>query len=120
MATSLRKQLCAFVQRRVLIERRASKRIVPVHRTLCLIQSSGGAWTTAPVYNISSTGVAVQSEQGYAPGTVLRILLVNETHTFSLATELNVVRSIKIGDPYLVAGTFARSLLHEEIVPFVW
>lgn len=119
MRMSLRKHLSSLVQRRRLIERRGSKRIVPVHRTLCLIPSTGEERTTALVHNISNMGVAVQSDQAYAPGTHLRILLVNEAHTFSLNVELTIVRSFRMGDCHVVAGTFARPLSHEEVVPFI-
>jgi hypothetical protein len=119
MRSSLRKHLSIFVKKRLSIERRGSKRIAPVHRTLCLIPSSGDKRTTALVHNISSTGVAVQMEHAHAPDTLLRVLLVNEAHTFSLNVDLNVVRSIRMGEQYIVAGTFTRPLSHEEVVPFV-
>lgn len=119
MKSSLRKHLSIFVQKRLSIERRGSKRIAPVHRTMCLIPSTGDKRTTALVQNISCSGVAVQMEKPYAPGALLRILLVNEAHTFSLNVDLNVVRSIRMGEQYLVAGTFTRPLSHEEVVPFI-
>lgn len=119
MRTSLRKHLSSLMQRRLMIERRSSRRIVPVHRTLCLIPSIGEERTTALVHNISNTGVAVQTDQAYAAGTHLRILLVNEAHTFSLNVEMNVVRSLRMGDHHVVAGAFARPLSHDEVVPFI-
>ncbi len=119
MRSSLRKHLSIFVQKRLSIERRGSKRIAPGHHTLCLIPSTGEKRTAARVQNISHTGVAMQMEQAYAPGTLLRVLLVNEAHTFSLSIELKVVRSLRMGDQYLVAGTFTRPLLHEEVVPLI-
>jgi hypothetical protein len=119
MKTSLRKHIASFVQRRLLIERRSSKRIVPVHRTLCLIPSTGDEQTTALVHNISNTGVAVQTDHAYTPGTDLRILLVNEAHTFSLNIDLHIVRCIRMGEHHVVAGTFARPLSHDEVVPFI-
>jgi hypothetical protein len=119
MRTTLRKHLSSFVQRRQLMERRSSKRIVPIHRTICLIPSTGDECMTALVHNISSTGVAVQADHAYAPGTHLRILLVNEAHTFSLNVELSVVRCLRMGDLHLIAGTFAQPLSHDEVVPFI-
>jgi hypothetical protein len=119
MRSSLRKQLSVFVQRRLSIERRASKRIVPVHRTLCTIPSSGEERTTTLVHNISRLGVAMQTQHAYAPGTLVRVLLINEAHTFSLAVDVNVVRCIRMGDHYLTAGTFTRPLAHEEVAPFI-
>lgn len=120
MRSTLRKQLSVLVQRRLQIERRRVKRIVPVRRTLCLIGSCGSdAKTTAIVHNLSSTGIAMQDDSHYAPGTILHLLLVNDAHTFSLAVEMNVVRSIPKGDHYLIAGPFTRHLLHEEVVPFI-
>ncbi len=119
MRSSLRKHLSLFVQRRLLIERRGSRRIAPAHRTLCLVPSTGGEKKTATVHNISNTGVAVQMDQAYAPGTHLRVLLINEAHTFSLNAELDVIRSIRMGDHYVIAGHFRRPLSHEEVVPFI-
>jgi hypothetical protein len=119
MRTSLRKHLSIFVQRRLMNERRGGKRIVPVHHTLCLIPSSGDERTTTLVQDISPTGVAMQTEHLYAPGALLRVLLVNEAHTFSLMADVSVVRSVRMGDHYVTAGHFVRPLTHEEIVPFI-
>lgn len=120
MKATLRKQLSALTQRRLFIERRGNKRVMPVHRTLCQIQSSSeDEGSTALVHNISCMGVAVHGERAYAPGTMLRVLLVNEAHTFSLSVDLNVNRSMHTGDRYLIAGTFARPLSHGEVTPFI-
>jgi hypothetical protein len=120
MKASLRKQLSFLVQRRINAERRRNKRVVPVRRTLCLLRCSApDEQTTAIVQNFSRSGIAVQAEQNYEPGTLLHILLVNDAHTFSLAVDMNVVRSSRVGDQYLIAGPFARPLLHEEMVPFI-
>src|SRR5262245_18622952 len=103
MRSSLRKQLSLLVQRRINAERRRSKRIVPIRRTLCLLRSCAiDEWTTAIVQNLSCTGVAVQAEHTYEPGTLLHILLVNDAHTYSLALDMNVVRSTRMGDLYLI------------------
>jgi hypothetical protein len=119
MRSSLRKHLSIFVQRRLMNERRGSKRVVPIHRTLCLIPSSGQDRTTTLVHNISRTGLAMQTDHAHAPGTLLRVLLVNEAHMFSLMMDVNVVRSIRMGEHYLTAGNFVRPLVHEEVVPFI-
>ena len=34
----------------------------------------------------------------------LRVLLINEAHTFSLNANLDVIRSIRMGDHYVIAG----------------
>ncbi|HTU20995.1 MAG TPA: PilZ domain-containing protein [Gemmataceae bacterium] len=121
MKPSLRNKLSVLIQRRLQNERRGCKRLVPVHRTLCLIQPAGESdWMTAVVDNLSHKGVALLVEREYAPGTVLPVLLVNASHTFSLAVEMKVVRSSRVGhDKYLIAGPFARVLLHDEVVPFI-
>ena len=121
MRPSLRNKLSSFIQRRMQIERRGSKRLMPVRRTLCLIRFAEECERmTAVVENLSQKGIAVLSEREYLPGTILSVLLVNASHTFSLAVEMKVVRSSRIGhDQYLIAGPFARSLLHEEVVPFI-
>jgi hypothetical protein len=121
MKTTLRNKLSVLVQRRLQVERRGGKRMTPMHRTLCLLQASDGSERhTTLVHNLSYKGVAVQSERDYPLGTPLQILLVNETHTFSLALEMKVVRSLRVANNhYLVAGPFARALQHEEVVPFI-
>jgi hypothetical protein len=112
--------LLSIFQRRRQMERRGSKRIAPVHRTLCLIHFPGAEQTTALVQNISCQGLALQADQGYSPGALLHLLLINEAHTASLNVDLHVVRSLRIGNRYMVAGSFVRPLLHEEVVPFIW
>ena len=121
MKSSLRNRLSVLVQRRLHIERRGSKRLVPIHRALCLLQSRGeNERTTAVVDNLSHKGVAVLVDRDYALGTILPVLLVNASHTFSLAVEMTVVRSSRVGsNQYSIAGPFARELLHEEVVPFM-
>jgi hypothetical protein len=121
MKPSLCNKLSVFIRRRRQIERRGSKRLAPVYRALCLIQPAGESERmTGVVNNLSQQGVAVLAECAYAPGTVLPDLLVNASHTFSLAVEMKVVRSSRVGhDQFLIAEPFARSLLHEEVVPFV-
>ena len=121
MRPSLRNKLSVLIQRRLQIERRGCKRLVPIQRTLCLLPSRGDSeGTTAVVNNLSHKGVAVVAEREYALGTILPVLLVNASHTYSLAVEMKVVRASRLGrDQYLIAGPFARSLLHEEVVPFI-
>jgi hypothetical protein len=121
MNSSLRNKLSILVQRRLQIERRSSRRVAPAHRTLCLILASGeNEQTTAIVENLSNKGIAVLAERAYTPGAILNVLLVNASHTFSLAVEMKVTRSTRIGsDQYLIAGPFARPLSHEEVVPFI-
>lgn len=121
MKLSLRNKLSILIQRRIQIERRGSKRLVPVHRTLCLIQpASESERRLAIVENMSQKGVALMAEREYVAGTILSVLLVNAAHTFSLAVEMKVVRSSRLAsDQYLIAGPFARLLSHEEVVPFI-
>lgn len=120
-SSALRNKLSLLVQRRLQVERRRSRRLAPVHRPLGLIHSSAGSEpTSARVENVSSQGVAVLAEREYAPGTVLHVLLVNAAHTFSLAVEMKVVRSSRIGPSrYLTAGPFTRPLVYEEMMPFL-
>lgn len=120
MKSSLRNKLSVLVQRRLQIERRGGKRVVPIHRTLCQLQASDDSEpATGIVHNLSYKGVAVLSEREYALGTLLRVLLVNDSHTFSLAMDMKVVRSFRNGGTqYLIAGPFTRPLRHEEVVPF--
>lgn len=117
----MRSQLSVFMQRRLQIERRAFKRVTPVHHTLCLLQAPDEKdWAIAVIQNLSLKGAGVLVEREYAPGTVLRALLVNATHTFSVALELKVARCFRdCGKKYIVAGPFTTPLSHDEIVPLV-
>jgi hypothetical protein len=121
MKASLRNKLSVLVQRRLVVERRGGKRVTPQHRTLCLLQpASGGERVTGYVHNLSYKGAAVQAERDYPLNTPLHILLVNEAHTFSLALEMKVVRSLRVGgNQFLLAGPFARCLRHDELIPFI-
>jgi hypothetical protein len=121
MKSALRNKLSVFVQRRLQVERRGGKRVVPAHRTLCLLQAPGESEpTTATVHNLSYKGVAVLAEHEYPTGAVLRVLLVNDSHTFSVTMDMKVTRSFRNGGThYLIAGPFTRPLQHDEIVPFI-
>jgi hypothetical protein len=121
MSSTLRNKLSALVQRRLHAERRGSKRISPVQRTLCLISASGEKESmTGLVDNLSIQGIALLAERPSPPGTILHLRLVNAAHTFSLEVEMKVVRASRMGhDHYLIAGPFTRTLLHEEVVPFI-
>lgn len=117
----MRSQLSAFVQRRLQIERRAYKRVTPISRALCLLQAPDEPdWAIAVIQNLSLKGAGVYVEREYLPGTQLRALLVNSTHTFSVALELKVARCFRDGGKrFFVAGPFTPSLSHDEIVPLV-
>jgi hypothetical protein len=121
MNSTLRSKLSFLVQRRLQIERRGSKRIAPVHRTLCLLSVPGEALTLSGIVeNLSQQGIAVLAERPYQLGTFLHLRLVNAAHMFSLEVEIKVVRSARIGyEQYLIAGPFTRPLLHDEVVPFI-
>ena len=121
MVSSLRKKLSFLVQRRQQVERRRGKRIAPNHRTIALLYAEGDSEPTmAIVHNLSPKGVAVHAERDYPLDSILHVLLVNASHIFSVAVDLKVVRSIRNGsNAYLIAGPFARSLSHEEVVPFI-
>jgi hypothetical protein len=121
MKSSLRSKLSGLVQRRRKVERRSGKRIAPTQRTLALLRwDENGETTTAFVHNLSLKGLAVHAERDYPLGTMLRVILVNAAHTFSVAVDLKVVRAIRDGgNGYLIAGPFSRTLSHEEVVPFI-
>lgn len=121
MRLSLRNKLSLFVQRRLRIERRGCKRVVPVHRTLCLLQAPSEAdRVTAVVQNLSVKGVGVLVDREYTPGTVLNVLLVNASHTFAVEVDLQVIRCFRVAaNQYFLAGPFGRPLTHDEAVPFI-
>jgi hypothetical protein len=121
MSSSLRSKLSAFVQRRLHAERRRGKRVIPVHRTIGLLRIPGEEErVTAVVQNLSPLGIGLLADREYPAGMVLHLLLVNHSHTFSVALDLNVVRCLRTAaNQYFVAGPFTRLLSHEEMVPFI-
>jgi hypothetical protein len=121
MTSFLRDKLSVLVQRRLQVERRNGKRIAPNHQTLALLRTGEERdAATSLVHNLSVNGVAVHAERPYPIGTILHVLFVNASHTFSVAVDVKVVRCVReIGNGYLIAGPFSRSLSHEEIVPFI-
>jgi len=121
MKAFLRSKLSVLVQRRIQVERRNGKRVAPMQRTLCLLQPPGETnQATAIVQNLSLKGVGVHVDREYPVGTILRALLVNAPHTFSVALELKVVRCFRAApNLYFLAGPFGRPLTHDEVVPFI-
>jgi hypothetical protein len=121
MPSSLRSKLSVFVQRRLQAERRRGKRVVPAHRTLCLLRMPGeDDSVTALVQNLSSHGIGVLADREYPVGAPLHLLLVNHSHIFSVALDLNVIRCLRTANnQYYLAGPFSRALTHEEMVPFI-
>jgi hypothetical protein len=121
MNSTLRGKLSVLVQRRLHNERRGSKRIAPVQRTLCLLSAPGeGLPLSGLVENLSNQGVALLAQRPYPLNTMLHLRLVNAAHMFSLEVEMKIVRCSRIGyDQYLIAGPFTRRLLHDEVVPFI-
>ena len=121
MKSLLRSKLSALVQRRLQIERRNGKRMVPTQRTLCLLQAPGESdRITGSVQDLSLKGIAVLTDRHYPMGSLVHILLVNASHTFSVELDLKVIRSFPTSDgQFLIAGPFLRPLLHDEVVPLL-
>ena len=121
MSSFLRSKLSVFARRRLQADRRGGKRLAPNHRTICRLQTPGeDAHTTAVVQNLSLRGVGMRVDREYTPGTLLHVLLVNDSHTFSVALELSVARCFRVAnDQFYLAGPFGRPLTHEEVVPFI-
>jgi PilZ domain len=114
-------KLSALVGRRSRAERRVTKRLFPGAMTPCEVQKVGesdrqAAW----LHNLSVKGAGLMVDQEIAPGTLLRLLVVNAPHTFALAVELRVVRCSRIinGD-YFVGGQFTHDVTHADLVPFI-
>ncbi len=121
MTLPIRSKLSVFVQRRLQVERRSQKRVVPVQRTLCLLQVPGeNEQSTAIVQNLSRKGIGVLVDREHQPGDVLTALLVNSSHTFAVKRELKVVRCFRVnGEQFFLAGPFENLLDHAEMVPFI-
>jgi hypothetical protein len=114
-------RIASLVQRRARKERREVKRLPPGQPTFCLVYNDGESEPAqACVQNLSIKGAAVLADRVYAGGTVLRVLLVNAAHTFAVATELRVVRCLRlVNDQHLVGGPFTRPLAYDEFVPLM-
>ncbi len=121
MELSLLAKITALVKRRLQVERRAAKRLAPGQRTVCLIRPKEDATPlTGLVQNLSVKGIGLLLDGEPPPGTVLRLLLVNGSHTFAVAVEMKVVRSCHIaGSQWFLAGPFVQPLRYEELVPFM-
>jgi len=121
MTLPIRNKISVFVQRRLQVERRSQKRIVPVQRTLCLLQVPGEQeQSTTVVQNLSRKGIGVLVDREHPPGTILTALLVNASHTFAVKRKLKVVRCFRVnGEQFFLAGPFESLLDHEEMVPFI-
>ena len=121
LQSSLRSKWSIFGRRRSQVERRGGKRVAPARHTLCLIQRPGADEKgTATVQNLSLKGIALLTDRECSPGTMLGLLLINPTHTFSVEVELRIVRCFRVAaNQYFVAGPFGRALLHDELVAFI-
>ena len=121
MTLPIRNKISVFVQRRLQVERRSQKRIVPVQRTLCLLQVPGEQeQSTTVVQNLSRKGIGVLVDREHLPGTVLTALLVNASHTFAVKRKLKVVRCFRmVSGDYFVGGRFRTALSPDELLPFM-
>jgi hypothetical protein len=114
-------RIASLVHRRAKKERREVKRHAPGQPTLCLVHNPGEAEPTpACIQNLSIKGVGILADRPYAEGTVLHVLLINASHTYAVATDLRVVRCLRlVGGQHLVGGPFLLPLDYEEFVPLM-
>jgi hypothetical protein len=102
-------------------ERRTARRLTPGRLTPCLITAPGadepiGGW----LHNLSVKGAGFLTNRPFAPGTSLRLLLINAQHTFAAPVELQVTRCFRVvnGDFYL-GGQFSTPLDYGALFPFL-
>ncbi len=121
MKSSLHNQLFALGQPHKKAERRGGRRIVPNEQTVALLRTEDNPEiATALVRNLSAKGVAVLAQRNYPLGTMVHVLFINASHTFSLAAKIEIARSKREGSQlYLIAGSFSQPLQHEQIVPLI-
>jgi hypothetical protein len=114
-------RIASLVQRRAKKERREVRRHAPGQPALCLVHNHGEAEPTpACVQNLSIKGTGILADRPYAVGTVLHVLLINASHTYAVATNLRVVRCLRlVSGQYLVGGPFTQALAYEEFVPLM-
>jgi hypothetical protein len=119
MSTSVRTKLSAFVQRRLLGDRRTARRLAPGQRTLCLVQFPDGQGEGV-VQNLSVKGLGLLTDRPHPPGEVLAIRLINAGHTHALPLEARIARCFRAGDGQFFLGVaFTRPLQYEELLPFL-
>jgi hypothetical protein len=121
MISPFRTKLPMLVQRRLQVERRSGKRLVPGQKTLCVLQLPGEeARIVGAVQNLSVRGVGILVDRPVPLGTQPHALLINASHTFAVAVDLKIVRLFRVtGGQYFLGAPFYRELSHEEFVPFV-
>ena len=102
-------------------ERRQVKRLYTAYKTPCLFETPDGTdRISAWIYDVSTQGIGILAQRAVPPGTTLRTLLVNASHTSALVIEVEVVHCLRAGHGnFLFGGTFTRPLRHEELVPFL-
>lgn len=101
-------------------ERRRAPRRQPAIGTVCQFSSGSEIHGMGLVWNISTSGVSVLSNEACATG----IRLAGELRSLELGATLPItfevahVKELGTGD-YVIAGPFARSLSAAKIKPFV-
>ena len=121
MLSPILEKLTALVGRRSRSERRINKRLFPGAMTPCEVQRVGDeAREAAWLHNLSVQGAGLLVDHEYAPGTMVRLLVINAAHTFALAVEMRIAWCHRIinGD-YFIGGQFTREVTHQELVPFM-
>ncbi len=121
MFPSILANIASLIHARPRPERRQVKRLYTTHKTPCLFETPDGAdRISAWVYDVSTMGIGILAQRAIPPGTTLRTLLVNASHTCALPVEVKVVRCLRAArGNFLLGGTFTRSVSHEELVPFI-
>jgi hypothetical protein len=101
--------------------RREVKRHFPGRLSPCLVQKPGeDGKVDASLFDISPKGIALITSKEYLIGALLKVLIVNGSHTFALSVEMTVVRCAHLlNGQYLIGGPFTRYLTHDEMMPFM-
>src|SRR5262249_49501890 len=99
--------------------RRISVRFRPAQEITCY-WSTGGEYSSARVYDISSGGACLLVRAPVEPGTELLVELINGPHTFLCVRRLRVSRIYhRKGNDAVVGGAFDRALNYDELLPFI-
>jgi hypothetical protein len=123
MLTIIRK-ISGLVRKRPAVERRLAKRLTPSALTPCLIRPASPAVGREPepawIHNLSKTGVGIITPVAVLPGTMIRILMFNAAHMYTVSGEVKVVRCMRVvSGHFLLGGEFTDPLQHDAIVPFM-
>ena len=97
------------------MEERRHRLRIPLESDVMLRHPHGRRWYSGRVKNISSDGILLATEKGFAPGCVIRLEVVSESggdpRTTPMSASLRVSRAEGLKPPFAVAGVIPPTAL---------